>query len=315
MFLIYTRPYKAFSRLYPIVPWLPSFSNQATSYPPHGSLWLIESPFVPFFTLTLDFIFVLPLLKKKYNVIISVTYKFSKRVTLIKGVDTWSAEQWADTFFNKLDLIDWGVPGELIINWDLKIFSKFWTALFAKLGVKLIYSIAYHPQTGGSNKHTNQTIEITLRFYFHAIENAPRWPEVLPRIQSLLNNTSSSTTGKTPNKIIYRFSSRRLLDLCSTITLPNTYVACIRVTNTISFILANHKEYYNRSHHPLFMKIGDWAMLKLHKSYSILFFVGVTNKQTQPYVSPFQIVKKVGQLAYKFKVPSNWKIYPVFSIA
>ena len=61
---------------------------QTRRHPPFGSLQPIESPPVPFFTLTLDFILALPMSKEGYNALMSVTCKFSKRVTLIKGVDT-----------------------------------------------------------------------------------------------------------------------------------------------------------------------------------------------------------------------------------
>lgn len=80
---------------------------------------------MPFFTLTLDFVLALSLSKEKYNAIISVIYKFSKRVTFIKGADTWSAEKWAYAFLNRLDLIDWSLPRELITNCDPKFLSKF----------------------------------------------------------------------------------------------------------------------------------------------------------------------------------------------
>lgn len=63
------------------------------------------------------------------------------------------------------------------------------------------------------------------------------------------------------------------------------------------------------------MKIGDWVMLKLYKGYSIPSSVGVTKKLTQQYVGPFQIVKRIGQLAYRLEVPSDWKIYLVFLVA
>lgn len=56
-------------------------------------------------------------------------------------------------------------------------------------------------------------------------------------------------------------------------------------------------------------------MLKLHKSYLILSFVRVTKKLIQQYVGPFQINKRVGRLAYKLKVPTNWRIHLVFSVA
>ena len=154
-----------------------------------------------------------------------------------------------------------------------------------------------------------------MRFLIHVMDDPSCWPEILPRIQSLLNNTSSSTTGKTPNKVAYDFLSRRPLDQCSALTLSNTYVAPAEASDTISFALANQKEHYNRSHQPLFMRVGDWAMLRLHKGYLIPSSIGMTKKLTQQYVGPFQIVKKVGRLAYKLDVPSDWRIHPVFSVA
>ena len=97
-------------------------------------------------------------------------------------------------------------------------------------------------------------------------------------------------------------------------TRPNTYVACTKAIDIISFALANHKKHYDKSHQPLFMKVEDWALLKLHKGYSIPSSVGVTKKLTQQYVGPFQIIERVGRLAYKLEVPSNWRIHPVFSV-
>lgn len=48
----------------------------------------IESPHIPFCTLTLDFVLTLALSKERYNAIMSVTWKFSKQVMLVEGADT-----------------------------------------------------------------------------------------------------------------------------------------------------------------------------------------------------------------------------------
>lgn len=56
-------------------------------------------------------------------------------------------------------------------------------------------------------------------------------------------------------------------------------------------------------------------MLKLYKSYSILSSVRMTKKLIQQYVGPFQIIEKIGCLAYKLEVLTNWKVHPVFSLA
>ena len=117
---------------------------QTRQHPPYKLLQPIKSPPVPFFTLTLHFVLTFSLSKEGYNAIMSVTCKFLKRVMLVEGADIWSAEQLAHAFLKSLDLIDWGLLGELITDRDPKFLSKFWTTLFAKLGVKLLYSTAYH---------------------------------------------------------------------------------------------------------------------------------------------------------------------------
>lgn len=66
---------------------------------------------------------------------------------------------------------------------------------------------------------------------------------------------SSSTTGKTPNEIAYRFSTRRPLDLLAAIPTPDI-TSQLDAANAIAFPTANQKEHYNRRHQPLFMKVG-----------------------------------------------------------
>lgn len=63
------------------------------------------------------------------------------------------------------------------------------------------------------------------------------------------------------------------------------------------------------------MKVGDWAMLRLHKGYLISSSAGVTKKLTQQYMGPFRIKEGVEYFAYKLKIPDNWRIHPVFSVA
>lgn len=288
---------------------------QMRRHPPYGSLQPIQSPPILFYMLTLDFILALPVIAEGFNAIMSVTCKYSKRVILIPGKGIWSAEDWALALLLQLDLIDWGLLGELITNRDPKFLSQFWTSLFNKLGVQMLYSTAYHPQTDGSSERTNQTVEIALCFFVHGLDNLSMCPTALPAIQSIINNTSSSTTGKTPNEIAYGFTPRRPLDLLSALPSPAIATTRIEAADAISFAIANQKAHYDRKYQPLFMKKGEWAMLRLHKGYSISTALGITKKLTQQYVGSFQIEDKVGRLAYKLKIPPDWKIHPVFSVA
>ena len=61
---------------------------QTRKHAPYGSLQPIHSSPIPFFTLILDFILDLPLITDGYNALMFLTYKFSKKITLIEGKDT-----------------------------------------------------------------------------------------------------------------------------------------------------------------------------------------------------------------------------------
>lgn len=45
------------------------------------------------------------------------------------------------------------------------------------------------------------------------------------------------------------------------------------------------------------LKVVEWALVRLHKGYSIPAALGVT-KVGQQYVRPFKVVERVGRLAY-----------------
>lgn len=68
------------------------FALYIRRHPFYNSLQLIELPPIPFYTLILDFILALPLALGEFNTLMSVMCKFSKCITFIKGIDTWSIE-------------------------------------------------------------------------------------------------------------------------------------------------------------------------------------------------------------------------------
>ena len=196
----------------------------------------------------LDFLLAFSLIGDKYNAFMSMTCKFLKKVTLIEGKDILTAEKYAYIFLARLDLVDWGLLREVITNCNPKFFSKFWTALFEKLRVKLFYSIAYYLQTNGSSKKTNQTVKIGLRFFIYALNNSGLWSQVLSQIQAIINNTSSFLIGKTSNKVAYGFFPRRFFDLPAALLILDTLAACADVAEAVSFALINQKVTYKQKY-------------------------------------------------------------------
>ena len=289
---------------------------QTRRHLPHGSLQPIITPPMPFHTLTIDFILALPKSRKGYDCMLSVTDKYPRRITLIPGKSTFTAAEWATRLLRRLRKIDWGLPKVIISDRDRKFLKELWTALFEQLGVKLLYSTAYHPQTDGSSERTNQTVEIALRFWMSTLNNPEEWPVTIPAIQSTYNNSISATTKHTPNEVAYGFSLNKPLDLASTEyekqTLP-PHLVRLAASDAIAFAQMNSKFHYDRRHQPQFFRQGDQVLLRLHHGYKIPANHG--KKYSQQYAGPFQVLERIGRLAYRLDIPEHWRLHPVFTVA
>lgn len=79
----------------------------------------------------------------------------------------------------------------------------------------------------------------------------------------------------------YGFSPYRSLNLLSPPRFPAVFQACADATDAIFFALTNQKVYYNKKHQSLFLKVGDWAILRLYKGHPILSLLRVTKKLIQ----------------------------------
>lgn len=292
---------------------------QIKRHKPYGSLQSIDSPPIPFHTIAMDFVLALPH-EEIDNVVISpdvmltVTDKFSKRVLLMVGKSTFSANDWANVLVKYLNIADWGYPMVIVSDRDRKFLSDLWKSMFKTLGIDLLYSTAYHPQTDGSSERTNQTVEVALRHYLLSMDNPTDWPNILPRFQAVLNNSPSASTSKTANEILYGFKPNQPLDLIANIPEINIPKARIEAADAIAWSKLNHKRNYDKKHQPLFLKEGSWAYLRMHHGYSIPLPKNMTAKWSQRRIGPFKIIKKIGNLAYRLNLPAHWKIHPVVSI-
>ena len=313
---------------------------QTRRHAPYGNLQPIPAVPVPFHTLTIDFILALPVAVDGVDCMMSATCKFSKGVQLIPGKSTWTAKDWGRALLNRLDLVGWGLPKATITDRDRKFMSEMWKSIFEQLKVSLLYSTGYHPQTDGASERTNQTAEIAMRYFIHTLDRPNLWPEIVPRMQGYLNSSGSPCAneviyGFTPNRpldlimqgylnssgspcaneVIYGFTPNRPLDLIAKDKRIDHVTGRISVKEAIDSAQMSDKFHYDRKHQPMFLKVGDWALLRLHKGYKIPSTAGVTKKLTQQYVGPFEVIERVGRLAYRLEIPEGWLIHPVFSIA
>jgi len=268
---------------------------------------------IPFHTVTIDFVVGLPL-AEDCNALLTTTCKFSKRVLLIAGHDTLTAEAWAHCFLDALMNSDWGLPSIIISDRDSKFMSSWWRTIFERLGTKLLRSTAYHPQTDGQSKRTNQTAEIALRYYMSKYpDGALEWKHVLPQMQFVLNNSINASTGKAPNDVCYGFLPREAPNVTAPIRSPEDHeVKRQEAADSLAYAQAAMKIRYDSTHAAWTPEAGDTVYLRM-QNYNV---PGMKNRKlTEKRVGPFTIKRIVGRLACKLDLPNNWKIHPVISIA
>jgi hypothetical protein len=69
---------------------------------------------------------------------------------------------------------------------------------------------------------------------------------------------------------------------------------------------------YNGKHKDLSLNAGDKAYIRLGTGYKLR---GIPKaKLGMQRVGPFNVIEKIGRLAYKLELPEGWKIHPVISI-
>ena len=107
------------------------------------------------------------------------------------------------------------MPAAIISDRDGKFTGELWQTIFDKLGNKLLFSTAYHPQTDGASERTNQTVEIALQYYLATLNDIYRWPEALLHIYAALSNLTSCSTGLPTTTVLYGFRIKEPLDLAA----------------------------------------------------------------------------------------------------
>ena len=111
----------------------------------------------------------------------------------ISNIDI-DVKKFAQIFFN-----NWywkhRLPANIFFNREKLFTSKFWQPITKIAGVKLKMSMAFHPQTNGSSKRTNKTVNEAV--CYHVTCNRVRWVWALPHFHFHMMNTVNGSTSFT----------------------------------------------------------------------------------------------------------------------
>jgi IS30 family transposase len=156
----------------------------------------------------MDFIVGLPHTRAGYNSIWVVVDRLTKAAHCIPVKTTYSSAVLAELYMSQIVWLH-GVTKKIVSDRGTQFTSHLWQQLHEALGTHLKFSSAYHPQTDGQTKRTNQILEYMLRVC--ALQDKLGWDKSLPYAKFSSNNSYQASLKMSPFQALYGRNYRTTL--------------------------------------------------------------------------------------------------------
>ncbi|GJX24362.1 hypothetical protein Tco_0228807 [Tanacetum coccineum] len=202
----------------------------------------------------------------------------------------------------------YGVSISIISDRDSCFTSRFWQSMQDALGTHLDMSTAYHPHTYGQSEHTIQTLEDMLRAC--VIDFGGSWDVHLPLIEFSYNNSYHSSVRCAPVEALYGWKCRSPIlwaevgegQLIGLKIMQETTKKISQIKDQLKVARDRQKRYADKRRKPLEFSVGDHILLKVSHWKGVVRF-GKKGKLTPRFVGPFEIIERIGPVAYQLRLP------------
>ena len=197
----------------------------------------------------------------------------------------------------------------------------FWKSFQKAMDTRLMMSTGFHPQTDGQSERTRQVLEDMLRAC--VLDHKGSWEEHLPLVEFAYNNSYQASIQMTPYEALYGRPCRS--QLCwtevgeSSITSPDlirdTSEKMGLIQQRLLTAQSRQKSYADVRRRPLEFEVGDHVFLKVMPKRGVVRF-GKCGKLSSRFIGPFEIVERVGIVAYRLALPPNMSgVHEVFHVS
>ena len=271
---------------------------------------------------SLDFVTGLPRTPSGHDAVLVVVDRFTKWAYFIPTQTTVDAKGTA-VLFHDVVFSRHGMPKRLISDRDPRFTGHFWRAFFEVMGTTLAMSTAYHPQTDGQTERVNRVMEEALRSFVGA--NQLDWDRCLPSLQFAYNTSVHSSTGQTPFYLNYGRHPTVPAGLLGdaptnadrSVPSTNVFVADLKASmSTATAHLERSRDRQrtvaDRRRQDQEYAVGDRVLLS---TAHIAVPPNLTRKLAKLYDGPFTIEARIGENAYRLRLPESVKLHPVFNVS
>ncbi|MCO5611276.1 hypothetical protein L7F22_065528 [Adiantum nelumboides] len=189
------------------------------------------------------------------------------------------------------------------------------------MGTTLKFSSSFHPQTDGQSEEANSTVLDLLKCYVS--EHKATWKHYLPLVEYAYNNTVHTSTGKVPFEIVE--GGKKVPPILQTKDkifeadkyVQNTDEAYRKIKLALEKTQSKQKKAADRHRRELVFSLGDWVLLRFEKA-RLRKMKGKERlfpKLGMRYYGPFQVCDKISDVAYRLKLPEDWKIHNAFHVS
>jgi hypothetical protein len=265
----------------------------------------------------MDFIEGLPKVGGK-SVILTVVDRFSKYAHFIALGHPYTATSVARAFFDGIVRLH-GFPSSIVSDRDPVFTGHVWRDLFQMAGVKLCTSTAFHPQTDGQSEVVNKVIAMYLRC---ATGDRPHaWVDWLSWAEYCYNTSFHTALCTTPFEVVYGRPPPAILPYKPGTARTEAAVVLLRSRDEIlaevrQLLQAQQlaKKTYDAHHRDVEFAVGDWVWLRLLHRTTQSLDPRAKRKLGPRFAGPFQVLERIGNVAYRLHLPEGARIHDVFHV-